>query len=488
MTSVAVGAALFASSKDIPSFLQVRDKQKIQLTLQYPNSTVETEEEVGIKIDRNETEGEIPAKIFVEISRRDKGWSSGKVEMKTDTELIPVLLLNARSNGFEIRIFDEKGNPFSCEPLAFSIFQGFKEPPATLPMDLVIEVFITESNKRLLSGLPGLEKNKSLPARGKGTYKTQKEIRPGIADDVLKIPIYEGIPNTRAVHNELAGIVLITGDELPLFLPGGSDVEITLDVDKSRRIMVKTFFPDIDETIKRVIERTTQSEYDADEMDDEIEKALALLAKVEDESTDVNFIGKVKRLRTELEELKEILGNGRSDYNTKTKVMERLRLALIELDDLEIEAEFPRAVEILNTALHELWITDRRYGNIQTTKEVRLLEEQAVKFTREKNLKGIKDLTSQVSSLDFAILFEKEETAIYMSFFKNYDDNFETYTWKNRVKARKFISDAKVIISVNPTKVKLRPIIAELLQLLPETERPKSDNDETFLTEFYNKQ
>ena len=73
MTCVAVGAALFASSIDIPSTFQKRDKEKVQLILKYPTDTVETEVDLGVKIDRAQTKGEIPPKIFAEISRKDKG-------------------------------------------------------------------------------------------------------------------------------------------------------------------------------------------------------------------------------------------------------------------------------------------------------------------------------------------------------------------------------------------------------------------------------
>lgn len=70
-----------------------------------------------------------------------------------------------------------------------------------------------------------------------------------------------------------------------------------------------------------------------------------------------------------MDELEELLENGRTDYNTKTKVMERLRLALKDLDNLEVEGEFPKAEEELNSALEDLKVTNQRYGNNQTTKD-----------------------------------------------------------------------------------------------------------------------
>lgn len=482
MTSVAVGAALFASSKEIPSTLQKRDREKIQLILKYPNNTVEAEEDLGIKIDRTQTKGEIPSKIFAEISRKDKGWSSGKVEITGDAEIISLLLSSGKSNGFEVKIFDEKGNPFPCEPSSFTIIQGFKEPPATLPFDLGIEAFAGDSDKKLLNGFNGLGKNQSLPAKGKDVFKTQKDIRPGNTQDIIKIPIYEGKTNTRAVYNELAGVVTITGEDLPKFFPKGSEIEISLEVDKSRRIIFKAYFPDIDETVTREIGRTVQSEYDADEMNDEIEKSKKTLSKLEDESSTID-LSEAKKLRAELEELNEILENGRTDYNTKTKVMERLRLVLKELDSMEVASEFPKAEDDLNNALNELKVTNQRFGNNQTTKGLEQFQILAADAIKNQNLKAAKELASQIRSFDFALADAGAGVAMEISIIKSFDDDFDSHNWKNKSQAKQLINQAKQIIATNPTKQKLRPFVSDLFKLLPDSERPKlSEKDDEFLT------
>ena len=482
MTSVAVGAALFASSKDIPTTFQKRDKEKIQLILKYPPTTVESEEDLGVKIDRGQTKGEIPEKIFAEISRKDKGWSSGKVEITGDAEIISLLLSTGKSNGFEIKIFDEKGNPFPCEPSSFNIIQGFTEPSATLPYYLGIGAIIGDSEHAVLSGFQGLEKNKSLPAKGKGTFKTQKDIRPGHPDDKLRIPILEGEPNTKVLRNEVAGNILITGEDLPKFLAKGSEVDITLSQDSSRRITLNIYFPDIDETIIRKIESTKQSEYDADLMDDEIEKSKKLLSKLEDESSSID-LSEAKNLRSELDELEEILENGRTDYNTKTKVMERLRLALKDLDNLEVEGEFPKAEEELNSALDDLRVTNQRYGNNQTTKGLEQFQILANDAIKNANLKAAKELAAQIRSFDFAMVDAGAGVAMEISIIKGFDDDFETHNWKNKSQAKQLINQAKQMIATNPTKQKLRPIVSELFKLLPDSERPKpTGKDEEFLT------
>jgi molecular chaperone DnaK len=484
MTSVAVGASLFASSKNIPADIQERDKEKIQLILHYPGNTVETEENLGIKIDRAQTTGQIPEKIFVEISRKDKGWSSGKVEIQDDSEIVSVLLTEGKSNGFDISIFDDKGTKFQCEPDSISIIQGFKEPPATLPFGLCIEAFTTDADKKMMSELQGLGKNQSLPARGKGSFKTQKDIRPGNPDDKIKIPIYEGDPNTRAVYNKFVAIAIITGDDLPKFLPKGSEIEISIEVNKSRGISLKIYFPDIDETVEKDWnEAPKDTEEDANELEAEIKNAMATLSKLETESATIDDAA-AKRIRQELEELAGILMNGRSDFNTKTKVKDRLCGVLKDLDNLEELSLFPKVEEELREALDDLKNNQERYGTTQTIPAVEQFEKIAASVIKEMNVLAAKDLITQIKQFSWALVDQGAGVALDISYIKNFDDHFESYAWKNRGQARELINQAKGIIAQNPTRGRLRPIIQEIWQLVPDKEKAVSvsNNDDEYLS------
>ena len=64
MTAVAQGAALYASTQDLPEEIRETDKSNVQLKVNYQSNTVETEEKVGIMILRDKTEGEIPETFF----------------------------------------------------------------------------------------------------------------------------------------------------------------------------------------------------------------------------------------------------------------------------------------------------------------------------------------------------------------------------------------------------------------------------------------
>ena len=234
MTAVAKGAALFAATKDIPINQQKRDTTKVQLTLKYPETTVETEENLGLLINRKLSSITLYGKLFVEIYRNDHAWSTGKIEVINDAEIFLLHLNSSKSNCFSITLFDDKGNVLPCEPSVFTIIQGLKVANATLPYNIGIDLFDPAMGKIGVYTLKGLEKNTSLPAKGKGIFKSQKDIRPGNLNDQLKIEIYESgykEDGSKKILNELINMVIISGEDLPQFLPSNSDVEIALEID-----------------------------------------------------------------------------------------------------------------------------------------------------------------------------------------------------------------------------------------------------------------
>lgn len=474
MTSVAKGAALFATTKDIPIDLQKRDVSKVQLTLRYPETTVETEENLGIRIERGQTSGDLPAVLQVEISRSDKGWSSGKVSVE-DAEIIAINLVAGKSNGFDVSVYDEQGNVFPCEPANFTIIQGLKAATPTLPKSICIDTILLDSGKQRLIALEGLERNKPLPAKGKENFKTQKAIRPGKGEDVLRISIIEGEPGERSVYNEVAGVISITGDDFPEFLPEGSDVELTVNIDSSRRITLEAYFPSCDETIEKKVAEvhdTEQKECDADYLQSEINKAkhaLTFLGDVETGSLEEEILGLTPQLE-----------NARADHDAKSKVLDALRIILKKIDKLESKCEWPQVEVKLDEALARLKVTNERYGNAETTAVLNQLEAQSVTVKQQQNVKLGNDLNNAMSDLDFALV--RQDVGLWVSYIKGYDESFDSHEWTDRSAARQLIDQAKQILSTQPSREKLEAIVFALFQLLPDKEKPMvSEGDKELL-------
>jgi molecular chaperone DnaK len=469
MTAVAKGAAIFASTKDIPLLLQKRDRGKIQLTLKFPETTVEIEENVGIRIERSRTEGNIPEKIFVEIVRNDRGWSSGKIEIQEDAEVIPILLTQGKANGFTVTLFDGQGNICPAQPSGFVIIQGLKAATPTLPFALCIEAHDTQTGTQVLQALSGLEKNQSLPAKGKGIFKTQQEIRAGNPQDVIKIPIYEGTPNSKAVHNNWVHEVLITGENLSESVPKDVDVEVTLEIDSSRRMKLSAYFPYIDETYQFDLPDNTTKDYDANMLENEIRKAKQSVPVFGDKCA-AKTSCQVEKSVNELQQLSELIENAGKDQDTKTQVMERLKEVLKELDKIRAENEWPQVSEELDSALKKIVVSHQRYGNEKTSQLILQYRQQAQTVVQQRNVKLAKELTAEIRSLDFALM--SQDMALWVSYIKRFDEQFDSQPWKDKDAARQLINEAKQLIVSNPSKAKLQHIVKQLALLLPENDKP----------------
>lgn len=484
MTAVAVGAALYASTRDLPISQQKRNTSHVQLHLKYPSTSVEDEESIGIKIERDKTDGDVPDVLLVEVARADKAWSSNKIRIEGDAEVITVHLNQGRLNSFEVNLFDDKGNRLVCEPSSFSIMSGFKPAEATLPYDLCVDAFSEVSGDKFLTDV-GLRRNQTIPAKGGTVFRTQKDVRPGDSTDIIRIPLYEGDANTRAIHHIPAGTVLITGEDIGRFLPKGSEVRIAIEVDASRRITFQAFFPDIDETIERKIGRNDQAvnEFRPEDLENEIARSISFAKRLRDESDSVD-LSRVETLTSDLDELAKALQSDRTNKDTILKVRERLRVATKKLDTIKIADEFPRAAAALRDALEDLGEANERFGDDNSDREVMRLKKLADEATTAENILAIRDLTEQVGALRFTLIDIGAGVALELGFIQHYDQEFDSIDWTNEPQARRLVNQAREIIqSGEPTKENLRPLVQQIVRLLPEPERQNlTEIDDEFLT------
>ena len=142
MTVVARGAAIYASQFDVDEAIvdEVRDVTKVQLELSYEAQTVETEEMLVVKINKDKTQGEIPSKVFVTVKRSDGGWESNKAEIDETGDIVDLVLREGKPNTYEVFLTNETGDDLPCEPKEFTIIQGVKTGNATLAYSYGVEL------------------------------------------------------------------------------------------------------------------------------------------------------------------------------------------------------------------------------------------------------------------------------------------------------------------------------------------------------------
>jgi molecular chaperone DnaK len=283
MTAVARGAALYASGVETVAKEEIK-ANTIALDLNYESSSVETMEFVSIKLLPSECTGKVPSTLYVELTRNDKGWSSGKIEINEIGDVIECQLIEGKANSFTIVAYDEKGSMIPCFPNEVNIMQGLVVGNAVLPYNIGIEVHDNDSEKDVFEPLKGLEKNQQIPAVGVANgLKVPLQLRPGMSSDKLIIPIYQGeynVEGTSAIYNDHVFDVVITGDDAPALIPESSDIDITVKVDRSQMMKLEATFPVIGETVEKDIDvkqRLGVNESDLQKRLDEAKQKLNVL-------------------------------------------------------------------------------------------------------------------------------------------------------------------------------------------------------------------
>ncbi|MBO4771961.1 MAG: Hsp70 family protein, partial [Bacteroidales bacterium] len=248
MTVVAKGAALYASTLDVPAELIANNEQTadaVMIDIGYEPTTVELTEWVSLRAPEGTS-------LEVELSRGDGAWSSGRISVSSQGKVTTIQLEKGRSNTFNVRAFDSKGNSIKCIPEQFVVQQGTKVGSAVLPYHIGISVWNEQKRDGVFQPLIGLEKNRPLPAVGVlRNRRTTNVLRPGVDTDIMTIPIYQADEYQKGVRSylyEWVADVVITGDDVPRMVPEGSMVEVTTKVDLSEQMSLEIYLPDFDIT------------------------------------------------------------------------------------------------------------------------------------------------------------------------------------------------------------------------------------------------
>lgn len=478
MTVVAKGAALFASTVSVSEEVkeESRDKTKLQLDIKYEATTVELDEMINVKVLKEKTIGTFPEKIYADVIRFDGAWSSGKKQINEKATIVEVLLVEGRSNSFQVNVFDEAGNKLECQPNQFSILQGIGglDGMQVLPYHIGIAKYFATDEKDLFLPVKGLEKSKKIPATGVvNGLKTRTTIRPGIAKDIIRIPIYQGDYNaegTNPVLNNFINEVIISGESLPKLLPEGSDVNITIKVDRSQMMQFTAEFPLIEHTEELKIEIKPKEPPTEEFLTKEISKAKRTAQKVN--SSDVS---------EKLEVLSEQLDNEKGSADGKMKILDGLRKELLKLDGAEKTAEWPKVEQELKDTFYELEELIEKIKKNSDDKNLNIdkvethLEEyrkQIEHIIKGKNIKEAKELTQEIGHLDFELRNAVTGNAMDVQWLNHLNNNFNSFHWKDATKARQLLNQGLQMVAAGKTSG-IRSILVQVFSLMPDDEKPK---------------
>lgn len=461
MTAVATGAALYASTLDAEIQGDEIQLGTVKLDVKYEATTVELTEYVPVSLTADSSY----SKVFVEFIRADKAWGSGKMEINSNGDVFELSLLEGKANSFSILCYDDKGNILPCFPNEITIIQGSVVGAAPLPYNIGIGIWNEGKKRSVIEMVKGLEKNKPLPATGivERDLKTSNQLRPGVASDILTVPVYQtddfdeaaGKPTS---HYEHVADVVITGDEVDTFVPENSLVNITLKADSSEQMKIEVHFLASDITIEKTFD--TGKKHTIEDTNNQINKGFAEADALIETLAESGI--SVSDLRAELASLH----TDNENTTEKKEVLKHLRDLLRKIEKLEEGTEWQRVEQELREEFDKLEKAQNELGDDNSSKIVEQLRTQTDDVIRTKDVQIGRQVLEQVKSLYFQL------TMLYqcMGIVRYCNDRLGTIRWKDSSRARQLVNRGMEQINNNPTTEELRQIAVELLGLMPKEE------------------
>lgn len=488
MTIVARGAALHAATIDIPEDVVEVNRARINFELKYETTTVETREWLTVKILANESDSVPSDGMFMVIKRNDGAWTTDRMKIGTEVELVELSLVENSPNQFSLELFDQKGTRLDCEPNQLTIIQGFKhgQKGATLPYQISIETHDDLFERDGLVPIKGLEKNKVTPAVGtENRYKTPVDLRPGNATDFVEIPVYAGdfySEGTKAIYSDLVTVIKISGDDVPALIRANSQVDLTIKITRDEKMSLSAYFPCIDYSYEIDVEFTPDPVHTAEEIESRISEARSTLENIYDE-TDTE---QADRILQDLDDLLEKFQKARLNDDNRLHTLNSLRKMQREIDNLEKQVEIPRLEERLRNTYAELENLIQKIRDNSDEEQLNMdkinaaMADHKNKLDRlikdgdrsHQKLKLMGSLAEEIRSMDMGIRFALAGRYICASILKEYAAAFDQLDWSNRAKARSLIQ-AGLSLPPDAEQNEFLAIVVQLNDLLPSSQQHK---------------
>lgn len=460
MTAVATGAALYAATIDADINKEEIEAENIMLEIGYEATTVETTEWISVKL----SEASPYQKVLVELVRGDKAWSSGKVEIDKIGNVIEANLIEAKPNSFSVIAYDEQGNTVPCFPNEITIIQGTKIPAAPLPYNIGIGIWSEKKKRAVFRMAKGLEKNKPVPAIGVvNNLKTTSQLRPGVEEDNLTIPVYQvddfANANGRSADlYEYIAEISITGEEVESLIPANSPIDVTLKVDTSEQMSLEVHFLASDITIEKKFD--TGKKHSIEDAERTINKSIREAQRSIDRLSDAGIT--TESIQSELDRVKEEARNS----SEKKMVLDQLRKVLRKIESTEEETEWTRMEKELREEFENLEHAQNELGDDKTEKIVEQLRSQTDKAIRSQDIRMGQETLEQIRSLFVRL------TMLYqcINLINHYNHCFNSIQWKDVSRARQLLNKGVEEIHNQPTIERIHPIACSLIELMPDDE------------------
>lgn len=195
--------------------------------------------------------------------------------------------------------------------------------------------------------------------RGLAIDACEIDSMPGQTESAIRVPVVEG-ESELSDRNRLIGVLDITGAQIRRELPEGQEIEVTLRIDESRKIMVEAFVPYLDEDFSKELETGRKAAANSPQVLRERlakeQKRLESLKNQADEAEDRGankLLGEIDR-EDATQELRRRLRDAEGDFVAGEQCDKMLLDLACRLDEVEAQIKWPALVKEVRSLDEEL--------------------------------------------------------------------------------------------------------------------------------------
>ncbi len=392
-------------------------------------------------------------------------WRSGKIALGEGNGFVVTLWAErGGTNEYAIELFDPTGTkrPLTPDRIKYIIGTTPEDPPLSHSIGLAL------ANNRVAIICP---KGAPLPTRKRDVRQTTISLRRGQSGQLLQIPVIAGENAFRADRNRLVGTLEIPAHEVARDVPVGSEVEITVEIDRSQLVRATAYIPLLDCQFERVM-KLQQTTRDLETLREEFRQEKRRLEQVRRTLNEHGGDPRAEAIleRIEREQMLRSVETALSAAIVEAEAAHEAQGCLLrlksEIDALEDLVQWPAAVAEAEAEIRRAREVVDRFGSDEDRPHLRELERELEQAIRS----GDPDLLAQKKHDIGAFIFEilEKQPGFWVAVLEDLEGSLHETTDPGY--ARRICSRARKAIDENDLPA-LKAAVRELVGLLPPDKR-----------------
>lgn len=464
MSLVAMGAACYAFSIDLACRGELPHSSATELVdawwLQHPTVCSELNPAVmGRKMRQND------ALVAVQLMATSSQWASTVIVLESDgTFFTEVLILPGQLNTFDLIGLNAKGEEIQRQAKAIKIVHGvsISDPP----LSRSIGISLADGTVKTF-----IDRGTPLPAKRSFVQSTVDSLTPN-SDQEIIIPIVQG-ERRKAQFCRKVGELVIKANRLDAALPMGSEIEITIQVDRGGDLKAQAFITSHNALIQGVAQLQFTS-LDPNALKAScysINSRVNALQKQAFRNRDENQIAILQTIMASLSSLFKQFELLDVDLDACQRLSKQLMDIEVQIEQIEGQDQLSVLADECENAYFNAMHMVQEYGD---SIEKKLLEkyvqqyENAIKYNRQEELERLVEKFDQIFNAA-----HKRSPNFWRDIFSYWAAKHHMATDLKR--ARKIIEEGRRAINKND-RLALEALTMELYNLLPAKEKSVGDS------------